>query len=107
MASYSSEANINMWGNLFPCREDIAADDGSLGVSFEINDVGHKDTNMDPDVFRRNRWRRPFKYFRGLYDYAEMMSTERIVSTVMTDDVLPYEYFELCQIVNVFGSRLG
>ena len=76
----------------FSSRSDVFADCGSVDVSLETSPAGSRDANMESDVLRRRRWRKPFTYLTGIFSNSSTMSIERIVSVVMTDHVLQEEY---------------
>ena len=86
-----SDADINMQEIEFSSRGDVIADDDFVNVSLETSD-GSRDTNMESDVFRRGRWRKPFSYLKGVFGNNYSIPTDRIVSMVMTDHVLQTEY---------------
>ena len=74
-----SDANIIMQEDqLSSSRGDVTADEGFVDASLETSD-GSRDANMESDVFRRGRWRRPLSEFLDLHQV--LFSTEGIIST--------------------------
>ena len=74
-----SDADIIMQEDqLSSSRGDVTADEGFVDASLETSD-GSGDANMESDVFRRGRWRRPLSEFLDLHQV--LFSTEGIIST--------------------------
>ncbi len=74
-----------MEGETFSYRRDAEADGGFVDVSLETS-IGSRDANMESDVLRRGRWRKPLPHLRGILGINNSLPTERIVSAVMMDD---------------------
>ena len=57
-----------MGENIFSYPVDLEADDGFMDVSLETSlRSGSRDANMESDVFRRGRWRRPLSELSDLH----------------------------------------
>ena len=81
-----SDADINMQENEFSSCGDVIADDDFVDVSLETSD-GSRDTNMESDVFRRGRWRRPLSVLWELLQV--LLTTEGIMSSTHLWNYIP------------------
>eukprot|EP00574_Skeletonema_japonicum_P005153 CAMPEP_0201715224 /NCGR_PEP_ID=MMETSP0593-20130828/1456_1 /ASSEMBLY_ACC=CAM_ASM_000672 /TAXON_ID=267983 /ORGANISM="Skeletonema japonicum, Strain CCMP2506" /LENGTH=780 /DNA_ID=CAMNT_0048204663 /DNA_START=688 /DNA_END=3030 /DNA_ORIENTATION=- len=87
-----SDADINMQENEFSSLGDVIADDGSVDVSLETSH-GSRDANMESDVFRRGRWRRPLS---DLWELLQvLLTTEGIMSSTHLWDYIPSEEMDI------------
>jgi len=87
-----SDADINMQENEFSSRGDVIADDGSVDVSLETSH-GSRDANMESDVFRRGRWRRPLS---DLWELLQvLLTTEGIMSSTHLWNYIPSEEMDI------------
>ena len=87
-----SDADINMQENEFSSLGDVIADDGSVDVSLETSH-GSRDANMESDVFRRERWRRPLS---DLWELLQvLLTTEGIMSSTHLWNYIPSEEMDI------------
>jgi len=68
-----------MWEDQIFRREGFVADGGSVDVSLETSHAGSRDANMESDVFRRGRWRKPLSELLDLH--PDVLFSKRIMST--------------------------
>ena len=68
-----------MWEDQIFRREGFVADGGSVDVSLETSHAGSRDANMESDVFRRGRWRKPLSELLDLPQ--DVLFSKRIMST--------------------------